>query len=193
MSRRSLTDLAELPHLLSYASSGPAVSEAATEAAAMLESRVPSVGSSAAAAAETGSWAGPRVWVLFDDYDLVASPASSPLYPLLDLLPLGRDIGLHVVLARRVGGSARSAYETVFQRVRELGSVGLIMGGEASEGPLVGGYKAEPRPPGRGLLVRRGRPAVVVQAANAAPAPVAAGEQRSRVPGNGAVGRVPAA
>jgi S-DNA-T family DNA segregation ATPase FtsK/SpoIIIE len=116
-------------------------------------------------------WSGPHVYVLFDDYDLVAGPTSSPLSPLLDLLALGRDIGLHVVLARRVGGSARGAYETVFGRVRELGSPGLIMSGDSGEGPLLGGLKASAQPSGRGVLVRRGLKPLLIQTAFAGPHP----------------------
>ncbi len=64
------------------------------------------------------------------------------------------------MLARRVGGSARGAYEAVFGRLRELGSPGLLLSGDPGEGPLLAGTKAAPQPPGRGLLVRRGeRPA----------------------------------
>ena len=37
-------------------------------------------------------------------------PRRHPLQPLLDLSRSARDIGLHVVIARRVGGSARGAY-----------------------------------------------------------------------------------
>ena len=77
--------------------------------------------------------------VLFDDYDLVTGPTGGPLAPLLDVLAVGGDVGLHVVLARRVGGSARGAYEAVFGRLRELGSPGVLLSGDPGEGPLLGG------------------------------------------------------
>ena len=82
--------------------------------------------------------------VLFDDYDLVAGPTGGPLAPLLDVLAVGGDVGLHVVLTRRVGGSARGAYEAVFGRLRELGSPGVLLSGDPGEGPLLGGAKAQP-------------------------------------------------
>ena len=75
--------------------------------------------------------------VLFDDYDLVAGPTGGPLAPLLDVLAVGGDVGLHVVLARRVGGSAHGAYEAVFGRLRELGSPGVLLSGDPGEGPLL--------------------------------------------------------
>ena len=86
----------------------------------------------------------------------MTGPTGGPLAPLLDVLAVGGDIGLHVVLARRVGGSARGAYEAVFGRLRELGSPGVLLSGDPGEGPLLGGTKAHPQPPGRGLFVRRG-------------------------------------
>jgi S-DNA-T family DNA segregation ATPase FtsK/SpoIIIE len=52
----------------------------------------------------------------------------------------------------------------VLQRLRELGPPGLVMSGDPDEGPLLGGRKAEPLPPGRGHLVHR-RAAVLVQTA----------------------------
>jgi len=103
--------------------------------------------------------------LLIDDYDLLAGATGSPLGPLVDLLALGRDIGLHVVLTRRVGGSARGQYEPVFGRVRELGSPGVLLSGDPGEGQLLHGIKALHQPPGRGLLVERGGRPVAVQLA----------------------------
>ena len=80
------------------------------------------------------TWVGPRYVVLFDDYDLVTGPTGGPLQPLLDVLAVGGDVGLNVVLARRVGGSARGAYEAVFSRLRELGSPGMLLSGDRGRG-----------------------------------------------------------
>jgi ESX secretion system protein EccC len=112
---------------------------------------------------------GPRHVVLVDDYDLLPAAAGSPLAPLLDLLARGRELGLHLVLTRSVAGSARAAFEPVFQRLRELGGPGLIMSGDLHEGPLLGGHKATTLPPGRGLLVRRRHPPTLVQVAYSPP------------------------
>ena len=101
--------------------------------------------------------AGPALVVVVDDYDLVAGAAGNPLSPLVDHVAQGRDLGLHLVLARRVGGATRSSFEPLFQRVREVGTPGLILSGDPGEGPLIGGVKATIRPPGRGTWVGRGR------------------------------------
>jgi DNA segregation ATPase FtsK/SpoIIIE, S-DNA-T family len=115
-------------------------------------------------------WIGPRYVLLVDDYDLLPAANGSPLLPLLDLLGLGRELGFHLVLARRVAGAARAAFEPVFQRLRELGGAGLVMSGDPGEGPLVGGQRAAALPPGRGFFVRPPRPTALVQVAYRPPA-----------------------
>jgi S-DNA-T family DNA segregation ATPase FtsK/SpoIIIE len=114
-------------------------------------------------------WVGPRYVVLVDDYDLLPAATGSPLSPLVDLLGLGRELGLHVVLARRVAGVARAGFEPVFQRLRELGGSGLVMRGDPAEGPVLGGQRAAELPPGRGVLVRPRRPPTLVQVAYSPP------------------------
>jgi len=167
--RRSLIDLAHDPHVMAYAASPPAAQQAAEQLRAIAGERMAPADASPLA---VPSWQGPRYVVLFDDYDLVAGPTGGPLAPLLDVLAVGGDVGLHVVLARRVGGSARGAYEAVFGRLRELGSPGVLLSGDPGEGPLLGGTKAQPQPAGRGLFVRRGERPVLVQTAFSPPTPV---------------------
>jgi S-DNA-T family DNA segregation ATPase FtsK/SpoIIIE len=54
-------------------------------------------------------------------------------------------------------------YEPVIQRVRELGTPGLVMSGSKDEGVLLGDVKCAPQPPGRGNLVRRRAATSLVQ------------------------------
>ena len=160
--RRSLIDLAHDEHVMTYAASPPAAQQAAEQLRAIAGERMAPADASPLAAPQ---WSGPRYVILFDDYDLVAGPTGGPLAPLLDVLAVGGDVGMHVVLARRVGGSARGAYEAVFGRLRELGSPGVLLSGDPGEGPLLGGTKAQSQPPGRGLLVQRGERPVLIQTA----------------------------
>jgi S-DNA-T family DNA segregation ATPase FtsK/SpoIIIE len=111
-------------------------------------------------------WTGPELFVLVDDYDLVATGMDNPLLALLPYLPQGRDIGLHVVLTRRTGGAGRALFETFVARLRDVGSPGLMLSGDRNEGPLLGGLKPEPLPPGRGRLVDRRRAPSLVQVAD---------------------------
>ena len=153
--RRTLLDAVDPDHLAGYAGAAPAATSMVAELREVLEGRLPGPDLTVRQLRERSWWAGPDVYVVVDDYDLVVTPSGNPLLPLLDLLAQGRDVGLHLVVARRVGGAARALFEPVLQRVRELGGPGLILSGDPQEGPLLGPYRAMPRVPGRGLLVRR--------------------------------------
>ena len=52
-------------------------------------------------------WQGPDIYLAIDDLDLVSEIA---LAPLLELLPHARDIGLHLLIARKSGGIGRALY-----------------------------------------------------------------------------------
>ncbi len=108
---------------------------------------------------------GPRIVVVVDDYDIVASGGTEPLHPLLPYLPAARDLRLHVLLTRPVAGAARAVYDPVLSALRDTGGSTLVMSGERSEGQLLPGVFAEPMPPGRGRFIRRGERPVIVQAA----------------------------
>ena len=56
-------------------------------------------------------WSGPDIYVVVDDYDLVATSAGNPLLALLEYLPHAEDLGLHLIVARRSGGAARALFE----------------------------------------------------------------------------------
>jgi DNA segregation ATPase FtsK/SpoIIIE, S-DNA-T family len=105
----------------------------------------------------------PELVVVIDDYDLVAGGVGNPLSPLTDRVAQGRDLGLHLVIARRIGGLTRSSFEPLLQRVRELNTPGVVLSGDPHEGPIFAGVRAGPSAPGRGTWVAKGK-AVEVQA-----------------------------
>jgi S-DNA-T family DNA segregation ATPase FtsK/SpoIIIE len=109
-------------------------------------------------------WKGSDLFLVIDDYDLVSGTAN-PLLAISDLIPQARDIGLHLIIARSAGGAGRSMFDPIIQRVRELGSPGLIMSGSKDEGALIGSVKAQPQPPGRGFFVERRAGSQLVQVA----------------------------
>jgi S-DNA-T family DNA segregation ATPase FtsK/SpoIIIE len=116
-------------------------------------------------------WAGPEIYVVIDDYDLVATPnGANPLTPLLEFLPHAKDLGLHIVVARRSGGAARGMFDPVLSRLRDLGCMGLMMSASPDEGVLLGAGRPSQLPPGRGTLVTRARPEQLVQIAWTEPA-----------------------
>lgn len=167
--RRQLLDAVDEAHLLGYACTAETAAELAARLAGELAGRWRPADLSVGALRQARGWSGPELVLLVDDYDLVASAVANPLAGLVEVVAQGRDVGFHLVLARRVGGLARNAFEPLLQRLRELGPPGLVMSGDPDEGPLLGGRKAEPLPPGRGHLVRN-RAAVLVQTVHEAPA-----------------------
>ncbi len=106
--------------------------------------------------------------MVVDDYELLAQPVS-PLTPLLPLLPHARDVGLHVLLARRCSGVGRALYEPVLQALRELGTPGVLLSGSPEEGPVLGGVRPEPAPRARGRLINREQAPRSVQVAHITP------------------------
>lgn len=100
-------------------------------------------------------WTGAECFVLIDDYDLVATGPNNPIQPLIEHLAHGRDVGLHVIAARRAGGAGSASFDPLLRTLRELASPGIVMSGDRNEGPLVGAIRPSQQPPGRGWLVTR--------------------------------------
>ncbi len=163
--RRSL--LGEVPeeYLLNYLTSGVQAAPALKDLATYLESRIPGPDVTPEQLRSRTWWTGAEVFVVVDDYDLVATQQSSPLALLQPLLAQSRDVGLHVTVARRSGGASRAMYEPVIQSLRDLAMPGLVLSGSPDEGPLLGNVRPTPMPPGRGRLITRERGIEVVQTA----------------------------
>jgi S-DNA-T family DNA segregation ATPase FtsK/SpoIIIE len=162
--RRGLLDLVKSPHLFAYAGTPPMLKEGVERLKGELEKRVLSgTHLSLEELSQPAMWDGPHYILFIDDYELLVTPSGNPLIPLIELIGQGRDVGFHIVLARRVGGTSRSAMEAIYQRLKELGSPGFIMDGDPQEGPLLGTQRATTLPPGRGYFVRRGHRPTLVQ------------------------------
>jgi S-DNA-T family DNA segregation ATPase FtsK/SpoIIIE len=153
--RRSLLGGVSEKHVLEYAANGQALTKLLADVRTSLQQRLPGPDVTPTQLRERSWWQGPEVYLLVDDYDLVATPGNNPLSQLLDVLPQARDIGLHVIVTRRVGGASRAMFEPVLQRLRELDSPGLLMSGNRDEGQLFGNLRPSAQPAGRGTLVRR--------------------------------------
>ncbi|ARF55959.1 type VII secretion protein EccC [Streptomyces gilvosporeus] len=127
-------------------------------------------------AAGGATFTGPRIVVLVDDYDVLASAGAQPLEPFLPYLPSAADIGLHFVLAHRAAGASRALYEPLLMTLRESGTSALVMAGDRGEGQLFPGVYPSDQPAGRGVFVRRGERGRLVQTAMAAEPDSAPGE-----------------
>jgi S-DNA-T family DNA segregation ATPase FtsK/SpoIIIE len=161
--RRSLLGQVATPHLLEYAAAQPALSSYLADIRDAMDRRIPGPGVTQQQLRDRSWWTGAELFLVIDDYDLVATASGNPLGLLLDVLPFARDVGLHLVLARRTGGAGRALYEPVLQRLKELGAQGIVLSGSRDEGALLGGVRPQPMPPGRGVLVTRRRGSSTVQ------------------------------
>lgn len=175
--RRSLLEAVPAPYVGAQAGDADLAAAYVEQVVDKLKERLPPPDVSAQELRARSWWTGPELFVVIDDYDLVSGSASrNPLAPLVDYLAQANELGLHVVLTRRVGGAARTLMsDPLVTRLRELGSPGLVLSGDPREGVLVGDHRATTLPPGRGALVRRGRPAETVQLVVDEPDPGAAG------------------
>jgi DNA segregation ATPase FtsK/SpoIIIE, S-DNA-T family len=153
--RRSLMDLPESDHRIGYGIQAQKTLELMESVAGYMERRLPGPDVTAQQLRERSWWTGPELFVLVDDYDLVASGPTNPLQPILEYLPQARDVGLHLIVTRRAGGASRAMYDPVIQRLRELSSPGLVMSGPSDEGALIGPIRPTLMPPGRGRLMTR--------------------------------------
>ncbi|WP_069160360.1 type VII secretion protein EccCb [Nocardia altamirensis] len=153
--RRTLLDHLPDEYIAGYASSAITFTQSAAELAKWLEQRQPGTDVTPQQLRDRSWWHGPEMFLIVDDYDLVATSSGSPMHPLLEHLSHARDLGFHVILTRRSGGASRALYDPIIGRMRELGSAALIMSGSRDEGMLWGAVRPQPMPPGRGILVNR--------------------------------------
>ncbi|WFE48809.1 type VII secretion protein EccCa [Micromonospora sp. WMMD1155] len=163
--RHSLLDAVPKEHLGAYAGD-PATAQAYVgQVADKLRERLPPPGVTPQQLKEQSWWEGPRFYVVVDDYDLVSGGSTGLMSPFAAFVPQAREIGLHMLLARRVAGSSRSVTDPVSNRIRDMGGNGLVLSGDPREGVILGDLRAASRPPGRGVLVNRGKPHRLIQVA----------------------------
>ena len=131
--------------------------------AKFMRTRLPGSDVTAEQIRERTWWSGPEVWILVDDYDLVATTSGNPLMELIDLLPQAGDIGLHVIITRRMGGASRAAYEKVIQMMGDLAVTGILLSGNPKEGAIINGVKPRRAVPGRAQVIHRDLGVVAAQ------------------------------
>jgi S-DNA-T family DNA segregation ATPase FtsK/SpoIIIE len=167
--RRGLLGAVATEHLIGYGATVAETQELVDSVVGYMQRRLPGPDVTTAQLRDRSWWTGPECFVLVDDYELVVSGAGNPLAGLVDFLAQARDIGLHLVLARRAGGAGRALYEPMIQRLREVSTPGLLLSGEREEGALVGDVRPRPLPPGRALLVNRRDGARLIQVGHLPP------------------------
>jgi S-DNA-T family DNA segregation ATPase FtsK/SpoIIIE len=163
--RRTLLGFIDTDHLLSYAVSANQLVETVRDVANSLKGRLPGPDVTQEQLRDRSWWRGPEVFVVVDDYDLVVTQSSNPLLPLVEFLPQSKDVGLHLVLARRSGGASRALFDPVIGRLREIAQPAMVMSCSRDEGVLVGTYRPQILAPGRGMLVSRRHGEQLIQTA----------------------------
>jgi S-DNA-T family DNA segregation ATPase FtsK/SpoIIIE len=152
--RRSLLDTADTEHRIGYAAASTSATSLLKDVQGALVNRLPSSDLTPEQLRNRSWWKGSDLYLIIDDYDLVAT-SNNPLMPIVELLPQARDIGLHVVLARAMGGAGRGMYDPVIQRIKDMANPALVLSGTKEEGALFGDVRPRPLPPGRGYFVER--------------------------------------
>ncbi|MFF9805593.1 type VII secretion protein EccCa [Streptomyces coeruleorubidus] len=163
--RRGLRGVVPEPYRGGYAHNAKLAGALSTGIATELEKRLPETADPDAPMTTEPAFTGPRIVILVDDYDILTAAGQQPLAPFLPYVSSAQDIGLHFVVARRAAGASRALYEPMLTALRETGTTALVMTGDRTEGQLFPGLYASQQPPGRGTLVRRGRPHQLIQTA----------------------------
>ena len=142
-------------YLLNYLTSATQATPTLKDIATYLEGRIPGPDVTPDQLRNRSWWTGAEVFVVVDDYDLVATAQSSPVSSLQPLMAQARDVGLHVVVARRTGGASRALYEPVIQSLRDLAMPGVMLSGSPRRGRPDRQPPPAARPAGRARVVTR--------------------------------------
>lgn len=149
-------------HLGAYAYRERQIRDVAVEVAAILESRLPAEeATQAELAAGTRRWSGPEIFVFVDREETIQSwdkggwqeGTGYPLEPLVPFVDRGREVGLHLVVSRRLAQWGRAALSPLVGRLLQAKVAGVVMDGDRGEGAIIGDTKAAKFPPGRGIYV----------------------------------------
>ncbi|MFE8950252.1 type VII secretion protein EccCa [Streptomyces sp. NPDC007856] len=162
--RRELVEAVPKEYQLGHAVSNDQLEELVSGVGRALKTRTPGQDIEPARMRLADWWAGPRLFVLVDDYDLVATPMRTVFEPLLEHLPLGYEVGLHMIVTRSAAGSLRGINDPLIRRMLEVNSPGLLLSCPPTEGYVFGNVKPRLFPPGRGNYITR-RSTVQIQTA----------------------------
>ncbi|CAM4248431.1 type VII secretion protein EccCb [Kibdelosporangium persicum] len=153
--RHSLLGVVDTQHLLAYVISPQQLATTMADVVTSMRRRLPGPDVTQEQIKDRSWWSGPELFVVVDDYELAASRPDNPMAPLRELLPLAKEIGLHLVLGRRPEPASRTRADPVVSTLQELGSPGVVLSVPAETGVQLGSYQPTPLPPGNGVLITR--------------------------------------
>ncbi len=122
-------------------------------------------------------WQGPEIFVLVDNEDTLEAWQTASagwgtpfaLQNVANLIPRAEEVGLHVIVARRIDEWPRGEYTPLMRALKQQQTPGLVMAGNRNEGAILRSTFASDQPAGRGIYVTR---AVAAPAQIALPDPV---------------------
>ncbi|WP_035792382.1 type VII secretion protein EccC [Kitasatospora mediocidica] len=168
--RRELYEAVPEAYRLGYAVGVEVLRQIVDGAARAMQNRVPGADISPAQLKLRDWWQGPELFIVVDDYDLVAgSGAAHPFAALFDYLAQGAELGLHLIVARGANGIGRAMSDPLLRKLQEVNTPAVLLSCPPSEGYLFGNVKPRQFPAGRGLHITRRR-TVQVQTAHLAKA-----------------------
>ncbi len=163
--RRQLHTAIPPEYVLGTATSPSTLSNLMKEIAASLSKRVPASDIAPDRIPKRDWWRGPQLFVLVDDYELLASPMSPSLDALTELSSSGVEIGLHLVVSRSSVNAGRGMGDPTLRRLWEGAAPGLLLSARKDEGPFLGDVRPRQLPAGRAQLINRRRVVTLVQTA----------------------------
>ncbi|MFI9509627.1 type VII secretion protein EccCb [Nocardia sp. NPDC052566] len=166
--RRTMLGVVDDQYSAGYSTSAITAVPMLKELADSVAERVPGQDVTVQQLRDRSWWSGPEFFVVVDDLELVITSSVNPLTPLFDYLLQAGDLGLHLIVARHSGGSARALHEPILARLRDLNANALVMSGTSDEGVMFS-VRPSSLPPGRGTFVSPGSEPELVQVAQLPP------------------------
>ena len=94
-------------------------------------------------------WTGPQLFVIIDDYDLVATQQRQPAGACSPrTCPSPATSACASSSPAAPPAPPAPSYEPFMQRIKELGAQGVVLSGDPGEGDLLGSVRPRPMPPG---------------------------------------------
>jgi S-DNA-T family DNA segregation ATPase FtsK/SpoIIIE len=154
---RELHTIVPPGYRVGYAVDTDGLADLSRSAAVSMTSRLPGADVAPERLERRDWWDGPQLFMIIDDYDLLAMGGSTggPIAPLVPMLGQSPHIGLHLVIARSSSGAMRAMMDPLLRRLWELGTPAVLLSYPKEEGKFLGEAKPRTLTAGRAQLVTR--------------------------------------
>ncbi|GAA3185861.1 MULTISPECIES: type VII secretion protein EccCa [Streptomyces] len=156
--RRSLAPAVPEESRLGYAVSTDKLRKMIESVARAMRDRVPGPEITPERLGRRDWWTGPQLFLVVDDFEMVGGggiSGPSPFAPLMEFLPQGNELGLHLVVARSANGASRGMGDPLLRKLLEANTPALMLSCPPSEGMFLPGVKPRTMTTGRGLYTTR--------------------------------------